>query len=121
MQTILLISIFGVMGVLCRYGIDTIFGTWNDQFPTSTILINLLGSFAAGTIYALASQKDLSPIFQTGLLVGFCGGFTTFSAYTLQTMIMLERGRIIPALTYLAISPALGLIAASIPIYLLRK
>ena len=120
MQSFILISILGVLGVLCRFGVDTFLGKLNEEFPVATLIVNLFGSLLAGTIYALAAHKNFSSVLQTGLLVGFCGGFTTFSAYTLQTMMMLERGRVLPAFTYLFVSPCLGLLAAFVPVLLIR-
>lgn len=121
MQTLLLVAVFGVVGVLCRYGADLYFAEWNVQFPLSTFLINFFGSLLAGTLYVLSSTKDFSSVLQTALLVGFCGGFTTFSAYALQTIMMLERGRLMPALVYFAVSPLVGLLGAALPVLVMRR
>lgn len=121
MQNLVLISLFGVLGVLSRFGIDRFFGSWNEQFPASTLLINLLGSFIAGAIYAIGENRFLSENVQLALLVGFCGGFTTFSAYTVQTVAMLDRGKIVTALSYFLISPVLGTLMAFLAILVTRK
>lgn len=121
MPNIFLIAGMGVVGVLSRYGIDTLFTKWNESFPYSTLVINLLGSFIAGSIYALNTTKEMPETLQLGLLVGFCGGFTTFSAYALQTVVMLEKGKLFSAVLYLIFSPALGLLAAYTPLFLLRR
>ncbi len=120
-QNLFLVSFFGLSGILLRYSIDQFFSDWNDEFPVTTLAINLLGSFAAGTVYAWIEHREVSSALQVGLLIGFCGGFTTFSAYALQTLNMIERGRIIPAFMYLFLSPVLGLIMAFIPVLLTRK
>lgn len=122
MTSVFYISFFGLLGLLSRYGVDQAFVKWNAQFPISTLLINLTGSLLAGIVYAISLEnKDFPVALQTGLLIGFCGGFTTFSAYTLQTLQMIERGKVFPALTYLVISPTLGLIMAFLPIFIMRK
>jgi len=121
MQTVLLVSLLGLVGVLSRYGVDQFLGNWNEQFPVTTLAVNILGSLIAGTIYVLSINRDFPVGFQTALLIGFCGGFTTFSAYTLQTLIMFERGRFAPALVYFLLSPALGLLATFVPILIVRK
>jgi CrcB protein len=122
MPTIISISVFGILGLILRYGIDSFFVKWNTQFPTSTLLINVIGSFGAGLIYAISlTDKNFSITLQTSLLVGFCGGFTTFSAYSLQAMQMIERGKIYPALIYFVLSPILGLAAAFLPLLIFRK
>ena len=121
MQNIILIGFFGVLGIFCRYGIDSSAERLSLSFPLSTFAINILGSFAAGLIYALGERQEISPVIQTSLLVGFCGGFTTFSAYALQTFLMIEKGRFFPAIAYLSVTPLLGLLAAYFPILLMRK
>lgn len=113
----ILISLFGWLGVSSRYAVDVLLANGNGGFPIATLLVNLAGCFLAGTIYALSTPSSL----QTGLLVGFCGGFTTFSAYALQTLVLFERGKVLPAIAYLLGSPLLGLLAASLPVFVLRK
>ncbi len=118
---LVLIVLLGCVGIVCRYLVDSTLGSWNEGFPVSTLLINLVGSFLAGIIYALSVQKQISSNLQMGLLVGFCGGFTTFSAFALQTVAMIERGRFLPAILYFLMSPALGLLAALVPVFWARK
>lgn len=121
MPTVILVAIFGVVGVLCRYGADQFFSGYNDKFPYVTLIVNILGCLLAGTIFALSDLKSLSSELQTAIVVGFCGGFTTFSAYALQTLLIFDRGKPLVALTYLAVSPILGLLAAALPVLLARK
>ncbi len=113
------LAVFGLLGVFSRYGIDRLIPT--ADFPLATFLINILGSFLAGLVYALGERGQFSASLQTGLLVGFCGGFTTFSAYALQAVMMMDRGKVAPALAYLFVSPVLGLAAAWAPVLLMRK
>lgn len=115
------VALFGMLGVLARYGVDQWLAGEPGAFPLSTFLINIAGSLIAGLIYVFAERQDLSPALQTGLLVGFCGGFTTFSAYALQSVQMMERGKVSVALAYLFVSPVLGLLAAYAPILVMRK
>lgn len=121
MQAYFFIGLFGVAGVLCRFGVDKVAGGSTEPFPKSTLLINIVGSFLAGLFFALAERKEFPPALQLGLLVGFCGGFTTFSAYALQAFVMMDKGRAFPALAYLFLSPILGLTAAALPILIMRK
>lgn len=115
-----MIATFGVLGVLGRYGIDKLIGN-DGGFPWSTFGINIAGSFLAGVIYFFSERQVISSNLHIALLVGFCGGFTTFSAYSLQTFLMFEKEKMFLALTYLFVSPILGLIAASLPILIMRK
>lgn len=121
MPTVILVTIFGVCGVLCRYGADQFFSQYNDKFPYTTLTVNLIGCFVAGCVFAISDLRGLSSELQTAIVVGFCGGFTTFSAYALQSMLLIERGKPLTAFAYLAVSPVLGLLAAALPIIMLRK
>jgi fluoride exporter len=104
------VGLFGVLGVLSRWSLDSLTGRWFEIFPIGILLINVLGSLLAGVIYVAGTEKGLlSPAIAVGLLVGFCGGFTTFSAYSLQAFLYLERADLFRGLGYLFISPLLGL------------
>lgn len=115
------IGLFGLTGVFCRFGLDKLLTVDNSNFPASTFAINIAGSFLAGLIFAFGERQEISPALQTGLLVGFCGGFTTFSAYALQVATMMDRERALQAVVYLVLSPLLSLAAAYAPIWALRR
>lgn len=113
-MTLVLISVFGIAGILSRYGVDQmLIGTnWGtgSYWPWSTFFINTFGSFVAAIIFFWATRRSLSPEWSTALLVGYCGGFTTFSAYALQTFSLIEQGRLSVAALYLTLSPIAALI-----------
>lgn len=112
---------FGITGVLCRYWIDLGMGRWLSGFPLATLLINLLGSALAGAIYVIGTEKSMiPPELRTGIMVGFLGGFTTFSAYALQSARLLEERAYSLALLYFFISPVLGLMCAALGMKLAR-
>lgn len=115
------VGLFGLMGIFSRFGLESLFSKPLGTFPLSTLSINLVGSFIAGAVYVVGTEKsDIPPSLQIGLLVGFCGGFTTFSAYSLQSLLLIERGNLWPGLGYLLLSPILGLLAALAGISLAR-
>jgi fluoride exporter len=115
------VGILGLLGVLCRYGVDRLFIAQTTSFPIGTFGINILGAFLAGVVYTLGSGKILiSPEIQTGLMVGFLGGFTTFSAYCLQSVRLIESGKYSNAFIYLSVSPILGVAAVMAGIKLAR-
>jgi CrcB protein len=108
---IVLISIFGVLGVLSRYSIETFIGNKNHIFPIATLIANVLGCLLAGCLYTLMSQKDsANQQYYLTIIIGFCGGLTTFSGYALQSLGIMESGQMLKAITYLILSPTLGLL-----------
>lgn len=103
---------FGLLGVLARCGIDSLFSRMmiSGPFPYSTLFINLSGSLLVGFIYGLTvTNPNLNSALTRGLMTGFGGGFTTFSSYTVMSVAMLETGRLLPGLIYFGISPVLGI------------
>lgn len=115
-----LIAAFGLVGIFLRYGIDRSLSQSYATFPLGTLLINLLGSFMAGIVFALGVERAIiPPPVRTALLVGFAGGFTTFSAYCLQTVLQWQQDKI-AALLYLTLSPTLGVLAVILGIALAR-
>ncbi|WII71307.1 CrcB family protein [Bdellovibrio sp. 22V] len=115
------IGLFGLGGIFCRYGVDRWLAPTSAGFPLSTFLINILGCSVAGVIYAVGERGYLSQTLLTGLMVGFCGGFTTFSAYALQSFDLLQKGKLGMSLGYLFASPALGLLACYVAVLATRK
>tara|TARA_Y100000385_G_C12877514_1_gene544321 strand:+ start:469 stop:840 length:372 start_codon:yes stop_codon:yes gene_type:complete len=109
-MNIILISIFGVLGVLTRYSADVYWEDKNYIFPYATLLVNILGCFVAGFIYTLLSKKlIMSEQMARAIIIGFCGGLTTFSGYCLQSLNLMQNGDILKAFTFIVISIALGL------------
>ena len=107
---IVFISIFGVLGVLARYSIQTYWGHKSEIFPVSTFFINILGCFIAGFIYGQLQHKQmLTDDLSIGIMIGFCGGFTTFSGYCLQSLNIMQTGEILKATAYIVLSIVLGL------------
>ncbi|KHD87094.1 MAG: hypothetical protein OM95_16420 [Bdellovibrio sp. ArHS] len=118
---ILLVIFFGILGVLGRYGVDRWLAPSSAGFPLNTFAINLTGCFVAGIIYALGERGVMSQALLTGLMVGLCGGFTTFSAYSLQSLDLLFKGKAFLSLSYLIGSPILGVLSAFVAVMLTRR
>ncbi len=110
-MNVLWIALLGVAGVLSRYGLDSLAARQFPAFPYGTFVINVIGSALAGVLFTLSAQGRLSAPTTTALLVGFCGGFTTFSAYSVHTLALWEKGQVVPAVAYFVLSPLLGLLA----------
>ena len=111
---ILSIAVFGVVGILARYGVDQWFSKSPSVFPWSIFLINVFGSFLAGLLYATGIERHhLNSTLLQGLMMGFCGGFTTFSTYSLQSFALLLEGHFLTFGLYFFASP-LCVIASAI-------
>jgi CrcB protein len=78
---------------------------FGETFPWGTLFINVLGSFVIGFFVALTSPEGgryiVDPNFRAMVTVGFCGGFTTFSAFSLQTMVLMQEGELLQAGGYI--------------------
>lgn len=111
----------GAVGSGCRYILGRL-ALYLDadaiqRFPWHTFGINVLGSFALGLAAVLLSNR---PGWLLLLGTGFCGGFTTFSTFSVETLLMLENHRPLTAAGYALGSLALGLIAAWAAMHLAR-
>jgi CrcB protein len=89
---------FGVIGAGFRFAIDSWIAKRAFSFPVGTLFINIVGCLIAGLCLGFG-QKDLAetPI-RLGIIVGFCGGFTTFSGYGLQFLQLVDSGKMSLAL-----------------------
>lgn len=108
-MTALLVGLAGLAGVLSRYGISSVFH--GSALPWATVGINVAGSLLLGI---LVSGHHLGTDARTILGVGFLGGFTTFSTFTVQVVLDVEAGEPGRALLYLTASLAFGLLAATV-------
>lgn len=110
-KNILLVGLGGGAGSIARYLCQKWFSeNYPQPFPWGTFLVNLLGCFLIGLIYA-ASEKGtvLSPQTRLFLATGFCGGFTTFSTFAFENMLLLRSGDTLFFFIYTIASVVLGI------------
>lgn len=102
------IALGGAAGSLLRFG----FGRWlnSPAFPYGTLAVNIIGSFLIGLLWAFFSKQSAEPA-RLFLITGFCGGFTTFSAFSLEGLQMLQQGRVAPFFLYTFATIFFGLMA----------
>jgi CrcB protein len=112
-MTVLWVGLAGAIGVLARYGISS--PIHGDALPWATVAINVAGSLLLGV---LVSSHSFGQDARTILGVGFLGGFTTFSTFSVQAFLDLEAGEPLRALVYVTASVLLGLLAAAGGYYL---
>jgi CrcB protein len=104
--TWLAVAAGGALGSLARFWMTgAVASLTGSRFPWGTLLINILGSFVIGGVAGLTltpARMGMHPDARIFLMVGICGGFTTFSAFSLQTLELIQTGDTIPALLYIA-------------------
>jgi len=114
--------VFGLIGVFSRYIIGSVFRHESHAFPWETFGINLFGCFLIGIVYVYGVEKSvLSEDLKVGLLVGLLGGFTTFSAYGLETAVLIKNGQAVLGLVYAISSSVFGVLLTFAGIYLSRS
>ena len=84
------------------------------------MLVNIAGCFIFGLIYGLSQFLTISEGWRLGLTTGLCGGLTTFSTFSYETLSMIQRGQLLNASVYTVISVAVGIAAAALGIMLVR-
>ncbi|WP_413720592.1 fluoride efflux transporter CrcB [Silicimonas sp. MF1-12-2] len=104
------VAVGGAVGASLRYltGIGVVRLLGHSPFPVAIILVNVLGSFLMGVFVVAAAHRGLthlSPLVMTGLL----GGFTTFSAFSLEAVTLYERGEVGQAVLYVGLSVVLSI------------
>ena len=114
------IALGGAAGTMARVGLGALLAPWSGGFPYATLLINVSGSFAIGWLAGEGSPLASAPTMRLALTVGFCGGFTTFSAFSLETVRLIQRGEIGRAALYAAVSVLLSVGAAAFGLALSR-
>lgn len=113
MFSYLLVGVGGALGAMARYGFSGLVGRlWPMPFPLATLLINIIGSIAMGLFVGLMSRSLPAWQEQARLFfaVGILGGFTTFSAFSLDTIVLMERGEVLQAGAYVLLSVVVCLI-----------
>ena len=107
MYPFLLVGAGGAIGAMARYGLASLVGrAWPMSFPLATLLINVIGSVCMGVFIGLMAR--LLPQWQADarlfIAVGALGGFTTFSTFSLDTVVLIERGDVLQAGAYVLLS-----------------
>lgn len=114
MSQILAVAVGGAVGALARHGATTAMATaFGPRFPLGTLTVNVAGSFAIGWLFALfAGRVDISPELRLLVTTGLLGAFTTFSAFSMETLVLLQAGRWLAGAANVLLSVALCLGAA---------
>jgi CrcB protein len=118
----LIVGLGGALGAMARHGVGSlVLRTAGDGFPWGTLLINVLGSFLIGVFVGiLALVGQWSQEIRLFAVVGVLGGFTTFSAFSLESVLLFEKGQIGAALLYVTGSVLGSVLATLLGLYLVR-
>lgn len=124
MLTVMYVAFGGAIGSICRYVLMSLIGRCHDTpFPYGTFMVNISGSFLMGLWIATIAlllperQKDLHLLFAVGVL----GGFTTFSTFSLDAFLLMEKGLYGQAAAYVCGSVILSVIALFAAMLLVQK
>lgn len=113
MKQLFLVGAGGFLGSVARYIVSKL-NLYIHFFsiPIGTLTVNIVGSFVIGIITGIATKSDVfSQNMKLFLLVGICGGFTTFSSFTNENLTLLQNGQIFSSLLYTTLSVLLGFLA----------
>jgi len=123
MQAYLLVGTGGAIGAMGRYGFSVLVGHfWRTSFPLATLMINVLGSLAMGLLvgYLARTLPPLQNELRLFVAVGVLGGFTTFSAFSLDAITLIERGQWGHAIVYALLSVITSITALFLGLLVMR-
>lgn len=114
-MNLLIIALGGALGAVSRFllgnGVSRALGS---SLPYGTFVINIVGCFAMGLLMTIIVDREMLPAaWRLFLCVGFLGGFTTFSSFGYEALMLLTEGRLLAVLAYVGGSVVLGLVAAA--------
>lgn len=89
-------------------------------FPFATLTVNIIGCLLIGVVFGLGAKGGITPDWRLFLATGILGGFTTFSAFSYETVHMLQNGQVSSAIAYVLASVLLGLLATFVGIWLVK-
>lgn len=107
------VGIGGFLGANARYILGSLIAhRLGTLFPYGTLIVNLTGAFLIGVLFTILTDRALDDaMWRQLIIVGFLGGYTTFSSYTWEAVGLMQAGRWTPALIYIVGSNAIGLLA----------
>jgi len=109
LKTLVFIAIGGSVGAVMRFLTQaTVYELFGRTFPYGTLIVNVLGSFLMGLLSIFLVEKfNLSAEWHLAILIGVLGSFTTFSTFSIETLVLFEQGDIIKAMSNIVLSVTL--------------
>lgn len=120
-KDIVLIGIGSGLGGICRYLVSLCMSHSHGSFPWGTFVVNVIGCLLIGILWGLASRfQNLAPAYSLLLMVGFCGGFTTFSTFSKEGLTLLQTNNYTLFALYTLGSVALGIVSVALGYWLTK-
>jgi CrcB protein len=112
-KILFLIGLGGGIGSICRYLLQVLITRhFASTFPAGTLLVNITGCFIIGLLFGLGNRHAwLTLEWRLFLITGICGGYTTFSSFSYESISLIREGNYLYFLSYVLLSVALGLLA----------
>jgi CrcB protein len=120
MKEIALVFVGGGLGSALRFGVGKLFISSLNKFPTATFLVNMIGCLLIGLFVAYFSKSENS-FYKLLFVTGFCGGFTTFSTFSNESIFLLKNNQFTLAVIYILSSLIVGLLATFLGYFLMNK
>lgn len=122
MMTYVAIALGGAIGAFSRFGLMNLVASMlGNRLPWGTLLVNVCGSLLIGVLYVLVSERMLlSGEARALLMVGFLGAFTTFSTFSLDTVLLIQQGWLLQAIAYMLASVMICVLATWLGMALAR-
>jgi len=123
MWTYIAIAIGGTLGCWARYAQSNLAqAVFGRNFPFATLSINVIGSFLMGFLFIVTLERlMIPPSVRVGVLTGVLGGYTTFSTFEMETLLLTENGELFKAGLYVVLSVVIGFVAAFGGAYIARS
>ncbi|MBS0222534.1 MAG: fluoride efflux transporter CrcB [Proteobacteria bacterium] len=117
------IAIGGILGCWARYAMTNLVqAIYGREFPFATLSINVLACFLMGFLFVETLERlTISPVMRIGILTGFIGGFSTFSTFAMETLLLAEQGEATKSVLYVVLSLVFGLLATFAGAYIARN
>ena len=118
----LLVAVGGALGAIARYAtVIALQATTRGNFPIGTLTVNALGCFVAGILFVVCGERLVDgSMLRAFLMMGFLGAYTTFSAFSVETLALLAQGAAGAALTNVALNLLLSLAGCAAGIFIAR-
>ncbi len=119
---LLIVFLGGGLGSCCRFLVGQVIAyKIATPFPLGTFSVNIAGSFIIGIVIGLAQRYQLNYYWILLLTTGFCGGFTTFSAFSLENNLLIKSSNYFLSMTYVLMSLLWGFAATFIALWLVKR